>query len=47
MSLAAFPDEPRVRELAEQIRARLAHAQQLKLAGTPAVNPQVGDAQKH
>ena len=24
MFLAAFPDEPRVRELAEQIRARLA-----------------------
>ena len=33
---AAFPDEGRIRELAEQIRVRCAHAQQLKLPGQPA-----------
>lgn len=42
MSLLAFPEEPKVRELVELIRARLSHAQQLRLSGTPAVNSQVG-----
>ena len=42
MSVSAFPDVAKVRELAELIRVRLAHAQQLKMSGTQAVNPQVG-----
>ena len=35
-AMSAFPDESRVRELAEQIRARCMHAHQLKLAGQQA-----------
>lgn len=30
----AFPDEKRIRDLAEQIRGRLSHAYQLKQSGT-------------
>ena len=44
---AAFPDEAKVRELAEQIRARLAHAQQLKLAGPQAGNPLASSTAQH
>ena len=38
---SAFPDKARVLKLAEQIQARLAHAQQVKLSGQQPVNPQV------
>lgn len=49
----AFPDEKRIRELAEQIRGRLSHAHQLKLAAsqqqqtTPAATIQVFHHQGH
>ena len=36
LEMSAFPDEGRVRELAEQIRARCTHAHQLKLSGQQA-----------
>ena len=39
--MSAFPDKARVLKLAEQIQARLAHAQQLKMSGQQVTNPQV------
>ena len=35
----AFPDEKRIRELAELIRSRLSHAHQLKLATSQQQHP--------
>lgn len=46
-TINAFPDEKKIRELAEQIRQRLSHAHQLKLTAsqqqqaTPAASMQV------
>ena len=42
MSAAAgFAEKARILKLAEQIQARLFHAQQVKLSGQQSVNPQV------
>ena len=42
MAVPVFPDKAKVLKLAEVIQARLAHAQQLKMSGTQAINMQVG-----
>lgn len=43
---SAFPDVNRVRDIAEQIRARCAHAHQLKMAGQQAGSLQVAQAEE-
>jgi hypothetical protein len=45
MAVPVFPDKAKVLKLAEVIQARLAHAQQLKMSGTQAINMQSHVAQ--